>query len=309
MTNAQTAAKPIRLVRGDAVAEFHPQIGAALSRFAVRGVEIMRATPGSAIAAANVRQMACYPLVPYSNRIGEGKLLFGHKTHQLRLNFGNEVHSIHGVGWQRAWKIEAQTADSLTLSLNHSPDADWPFRFDVVQECRLLDGALVLRLRVTSRDDAPMPVGLGFHPFFPITPETTLQAEWSGRWEMGDDKLPTEWKKVSAETDFALPRLVRDWKVDHCFTDWKQRATLAYSKHRLVITASGDAKNLICFAPNDGRNFIALEPVTNINNAFALAARGVANTGMRVLGRGDSVEMSMTISVEEPTASGSGAKS
>lgn len=309
MTSAQIAANPIRLVKGESVADFHPQIGAALSRFAVRGVEIMRATPISAIADANIRQMACYPLVPYSNRIEQGKLLVGQKAHQLRLNFGNEAHSIHGVGWQRPWKIETQTADSLTLSLNHSPDADWPFRFDVVQECRLLDNALVLRLRITSTDDAPMPVGLGFHPFFPMTPETTLQAEWNGRWEMGDDKLPTEWKKVSAETDFALPRSIRDWKVDHCFTDWKQRATLASSKHRTIITASGDAKHLICFAPNDGRHFIALEPVTNVNNAFALAARGVADTGMRVLGRGDSFEMSMTISVEELTTSGGGAKS
>ena len=309
MTDAQTASNPIRLVKGDCVADFHPQIGAALSRFAVRGLEIMRATPGTAIADANVRQMACYPLVPYSNRIGQGKLLFGQKSHQLRLNFGNEAHSIHGVGWQRAWKIETQTADSLTLSLSHLPDADWPFRIEVVQECRLLDSALVLRLRVTSTDDAPMPVGLGFHPFFPITSETTLQAQWSGRWEMGDDKLPTEWKKVSAETDFALPRAIRDWKVDHCFTDWEQRATLAHSTHRTIVTASGDAKNLICFAPNDGRNFIALEPVTNINNAFVLAARGVANTGMRVLGRGDSFEMSMTISVEGLISTGSGAKS
>ena len=269
----------------------------------------MRTTPSAAMADGNVRQMACYPLVPYSNRIGHGKLLFGQKTHQLRPNFGSEPHSIHGVGWQRAWKIDAQATDSLTLSLTHSPDADWPFRFVVVQECRLLDSALVMRLRITSTDDAPMPVGLGFHPFFPMTPDTTLQAEWSGRWEMGEDKLPTAWKKVSAETDFAMPRLIRDWKVDHCFTDWKQRATLAYAKHRTIITATGDAKNLICFAPNDGRNFIALEPVTNINNAFALAAQGVANTGMRILGRGDSVEMSMTISVEPLTASGGGAKS
>lgn len=298
MSDIKANPNRISLVRGDLIADFHPEIGGALSRFAVGGIEVMRATPAAAIATPNVRQMACYPLIPYSNRIGQATLEFGQKTHQLRRNFGDEPHAIHGLGWQRRWQVDNQSNDALTLSLRHAADADWPFRFDAVQECRLLNRALQLRLRITSTDDAPMPVGLGFHPFFPIVPETTLQAEWRGRWEMGDDKLPTEWKKITPEIDFSAARLIRDWKVDHCFTGWKQRATLSYPTHRTILTATGDARNLVCFAPNDGRNFIALEPVSNINNAFALAARGRTDTGMRVLGRGDSLEISITISVE-----------
>ena len=71
----------------------------------------------------------------------------------------------------------------------------------------------------------------------------------------------------------------------------------------MQIDASEACRQIVVFAPNDGRNFIALEPVTNINNAFALAAKGVADTGVRMLASGESFEISMTI-----TASGHASK-
>ena len=100
---------------------------------------------------------------------------------------------------------------------------------------------------------------------------------------------------VPPEADFSQLRPATNWKVDNCFTGWGRRAVLDYPTHRVQIDASEACHQIVVFAPNDGRNFIALEPVTHINNAFALAAKGVADTGMRMLASAASLEMSMSI--------------
>jgi aldose 1-epimerase len=287
----------LRLTQGDLSVEVQAQIGGALSRMNWRGIDVLRKTPDTAIATPNVRQMSSYPLVPYSNRIGNAELVVGDKRLPLRKNFLPEPHAIHGLGWQRAWTVKSRQESRLVLALQHTSDADWPFAFEAEQTIALDNNALTLTLRATNLDGEPMPIGLGFHPFFPIDAATTLQAEWTGMWEMSDEKLPTNLVAVPTQADFRVARKVFDWKVDHCFVGWTRTAVLRYAKHTTTVSASSACNNIVCFAPNDGRNFIALEPVSNINNAFALAARGVANTGTRMIGRGDSFEVSMTIGV------------
>ena len=57
-----------------------------------------------------------------------------------------------------------------------------------------------------------------------------------------------------------------------------------YATHRVEIEASDNCRQLVCFAPNDERKFIAVEPVTNVNNATGLAAMGLIALGMESSG-------------------------
>ena len=168
---------------------------------------------------------------------------------------------------------------------------------EATQLLRLAANALTMRLSVKNTDSRAMPVGLGFHPFFPLTPETHLQADWKGMWKMDADSLPTDLVTIPPEADYSQLRPASNWTVNNCFTGWNRRAVLDCPTHRMQIDASEACRQIVVFAPNDGRNFIALEPVTNINNAFALAAKGVADTGVRMLVTGESFEISMTIAV------------
>ena len=287
----------VQLQNGDSQVTLCPEIGAAIARFTWKGHDILRRAPDNAIAEKLVRQMGVYPLVPYSNRIGQAKLIVGDQTFSLRPNFMQEPHAIHGFGWQRAWRVEKRSGDSAVLRLEHAPDADWPYECEATQTARVAANALHIALAVKNNDKRPMPAGLGFHPYFPLAPGTHLQAEWKGMWKMAADSLPTELGPVPMEADFSQLRPVAGWKVDHCFIGWGQRAVLDYSTHRMQLDASEACRQIVVFAPNDGRNFIALEPVTNINNAFALAAMGVADTGTRMLKSGESLEISMSISL------------
>lgn len=289
----------VHLVHGDSVALVCPAIGGALAALRWRGIDILRPASDEAIKSGLVRQMACYPLVPYSNRIGDAQLQAEGQHYTLRANFPPEPHSIHGMGWQRAWTVEEQEANRVVLSLQHQPDADWPFACTARQTITLDAQGLHMALSITNRDTRAMPAGLGFHPYFPLTPGVRLQAHWSGVWRMGADQLPCGSAPEAQAAPFAQPQLVAGWRSDHCYSGWDGVATLSYAQHAVRLTASEDCRQLVCFAPGDERAFIALEPVSNVNNAFALAARGVAYTGMRLLAPQQSMEISASIGVGE----------
>ena len=289
--------KIVQLQNGESQVTLCPEIGAAIARFTWKRHDILRPAPDKAIAEKLIRQMGSYPLVPYSNRIGLAKLIVADQTFSLRPNFPPGPHAIHGFGWQRAWRVVTRNADSVELHLKHEPDIDWPFACEATQHLRLTANALHLVLAVKNTDKRAMPAGLGFHPFFPLTSDTHLQTEWRGMWQMGDDSLPTALESVPKEADFSELRPASNWKVDHCFTGWRRRAVLDYPTHRMQLDASEACGQIVVFAPNDGRNFIALEPVTNINNAFALAAAGVKETGMRMLAANERFEISMSITL------------
>jgi aldose 1-epimerase len=287
----------LQLKSGDGLLVLCPDLGAAIARFIWRGHEILRRAPDTAIRDRLVRQMGSYALVPFSNRIGQGKLMLGSQSIQLRANMAPEPHAIHGFGWQRPWKVARQTVDAVDLALAHAADEDWPFACEAAQTLRLTHNTLSQTLSIKNTGARPMPAGLGFHPFFPLSNDLHLQTTWKQMWKMGADMLPTELVDPPAEADFSELRPVAGWKVDHCFTGWSRRAVLDYATHRVQIDASDACRQIVCFAPDDGRNFIALEPVSNINNAFALAAAGRTDTGMKMLAPGEAFGISMSLAL------------
>lgn len=287
--------RTIQLVNGDMSALLCPEIGGAVARLAWRGLDILRPTPQSAIEHGQVRQMGIFPLVPYSNRIGNGLLPLEGKAYSLlRANFLPESHSIHGFGWQRVWHVEQQDASSASLVLKHHPDDDWPFACECRMQLVLTSEGLSMQLSVRNDDPQTMPAGLGFHPYFPVDASTSLRAYWNGYWIMNTDNLPVLHKALDAPS---TARRLIDWHVDNCFTGWQGRATLNYASHRTVIEAGPECPYIVCFRPADGRPFIALEPVSHVNNAHQLERRGVHPTGLHWLKTGQSFSVSMRINI------------
>ena len=287
--------RTIQLVNGDMSTLLCPEIGGAVARLAWRGLDILRPTPQTAIEQGQIRQMGIFPLVPYSNRIGNGLLPLEGKAYALlRGNFLPEPHSIHGFGWQRVWQVDQQDATSVSLVLKHASDDDWPFSCECRMQFVLSKQGLSLQLSVRNDDAQTMPTGLGFHPYFPVDANTSLRAGWSGYWMMNTDNLPVLHKVLEPPTQ---ARKLIGWHVDNCFTGWQGRATLNYASHRTVIEASPECPYIVCFRPADGRPFIALEPVSHVNNAHQLERRGVHQTGLRWLKTGESFSISMGINI------------
>jgi aldose 1-epimerase len=293
---------PVALAAGDAALHLAPAIGGAITGFTWRGAPVLRPTPQDAITAGDVRSCACYPLVPYSNRIRDATLRFAGRTYPLAHNFGNHPNSIHGVGWQRAWSIASQTAGSIELALRHDAATDaagWPWSFEARHTLILStrgDGAATLHATLTIRSlaDEPFPFGLGWHPFFPKTSASRLRFDASGVWRNDATQLPVALEALDAATDFSSARSLEGVVLDNVFDGWSGHADLEQPDMTVDIDADSACGRLVVYAP-EGRDFVAVEPVSHETDAFNRAAEGAVNTGMRVLRPGASFSCTMRL--------------
>ena len=141
----------IEMASGSAQVRIAPAVGGAIAAFTVRDTPMLRPTPAAALVARDVRRTACYPLVPYSNRIATRGLRFGGHDYALARNFGDHPHAIHGVGWQRPWTVDdASSATSALLALEHDAAARRRARVAVA-----LSRDAVVRARRRQRHAAP----------------------------------------------------------------------------------------------------------------------------------------------------------
>jgi aldose 1-epimerase len=281
----------LQLSSGHLRCAIRPDLGGCIAGLWWGDVPVLRSTAPQAL--ASVRLAGSYPLVPFSNRVGQATLKWAGTSHPLVQNNAAEPHAIHGVGWQRPWEVLEADAQFALLSYEHKPDTSWPFAFDTSQAFRLHEGELELTLSITNQSAQSAPVGLGWHPYFVKRAGSHLQFEAQGRWEMGDDKLPTH-RAPSQGLDVDCAAL----DVDHCFDGWRGAAQLSDEKLRIQISAS--LSRLVVFT-HPTRDFVAIEPVSHVNNAVNLMARGgmtAADLGLQVLQPGESMSASMSIRVE-----------
>jgi aldose 1-epimerase len=283
-------AADIELAHGALRCEIKPDAGGCIAGLWLGGVPVLRSTRAAQL--ASVRLSGSYPLVPYSNRVGHATLKWDGTNHPLVQNHATEPHSIHGVGWQRPWSVLEQDGRFAMLAFEHQSDTAWPFAFDASQTLRLGDDGLELTLSVTNQSPQAAPVGLGWHPYFVKRTHSHIAFHAAGRWEMGGDKLPTQrLPSHGLQTDCAF------LDVDHCFDGWDGAVHLR--DELLQTTIRSSLRRLVVFT-NDTRDFVAIEPVSHVNNAVNLVAAGAqaADLGLAVLAPGESLSAQMSIEVK-----------
>ena len=302
------SATPIELATPAARMVVAPAAGGAIASFDVQGSAILRRTPDDALAANDVRRMACFPLVPYSNRIRRARLAFDGHEFALARNFGAALESIHGVGWQRPWHVAEAGRDRVLLELVHDAHGDdaraWPWPFAAALAYRLVDvdGACVLGVSLALRNtgDAAFPFGLGFHPFFPKHASTRVGFVAGGVWQNDTDVMPIAKTAIPDAWRFAPPRAPGEAVLDNVFTGFGGTATVddAFASRR--VDADGALAFAVVYAPQR-RDFLAIEPVTHETDAFNRASNGEAGTGTRILRPGDAFSCTMRITARVPS--------
>ena len=294
----------VRLAAGDAVVDIAPAVGGAIASFTLDGADILRSTPHDARAEGNVRAFACYPLVPYSNRIANARLAFDGREHALARNFGDSPHAIHGVGWQRAWTIVASSTTHAQLALEHDARgeaaASWPWPFRALQTFALERSArgatLSARLAIENTGRHAFPFGLGWHPFFPKPPGTTLAFAATHVWQSDPTQIPIARVAVPDAWRFDPPRPLGDVELDHVFEPSTGAATIRWPARALAVAIDADRAldRRVVFVP-PGRDYLAFEPATHMTDAFNRAERGETGTGTRLLPPGAAFSCTMRL--------------
>ncbi len=275
--------EPVTISDGLAELEVTPQGGCILAfRWLSAGATVDWLRPTSPEAAPAPTDTACFPLVPYSNRIRDARFSFEGRDYRLARNFGDSPHSIHGHGWKVPWQTTGRSESSLALAYTHD-EADWPSAYRAEQHFALRDGALSVEISVANTGARAMPAGLGLHPYFPRSPQCRLSAALEGMWKTDAEVMPTE--LIKADLSGGLqPEAAA---LDNCFTGFTGEAVIDWPERHasLTLQADGDLTFLVVFTP-PGEDFFCVEPVSHSTDAVNLAARR-DDTGLKVLQPGE----------------------
>ena len=159
------------MTAGDLRVSIDEATGGAIDSFSHAGFALLRPVADFRLEAEHGRAVGAYPLIPYANRVANGRFSFGGEDFQLGLNFAGHPHSLHGNAWMRVWDVVSATPARVHLALDHRPPADpvsqWPFAYRAelvfALDARGPDGGHVRaqrRCAALSGRDRPAPVRL-----------------------------------------------------------------------------------------------------------------------------------------------------
>lgn len=286
---------PVVIIRsGDLEVGVAPAIGGGLTHFRrADGVDLMRAADTKTLAALDPMGVACFPLVPFSGRIAHGVLDFMGRQYRLPRNASPDTNALHGDGWQCAWHVERATEREVNLVLS-DPKRGWPWAYSARQIYSLSDDSLTVSLSVTNEDAAPMPAGLGIHPWFDATPDARLQFRAGSVFQVDASYLFAGVTPVPSEWDFSGGRRVAGTDLVNGFAEWDGVARIEWPERgvSLTIQAGAPLSHLVVYTP-PGQDFFCVEPVSHSVDSFNLESAGTTtNNGTAVLQPGDTMTSS-----------------
>lgn len=255
------------------LAEVLPQAGGGLARLDWLGGDaaapqpLLRGLPPDVTEVPLPGQLACFPLLPWSNRMAPSGFAFDGARHVPVPNRAGEACPIHGDAWQQPWRVASHHDSSLVLSLDRWDGA--PFAYTAELHYTLDIDALVVELSVRNAGRSALPFGIGLHPWMPDPGGALLQAGANSVWMAGPDKLPVLRQDIPSHWRFDNPAPLPQDGVDNVFEGWHGAARIAWPQRRIALEIQADMDYFILYVP-PGRDFFCFEPVDHPINAHNL---------------------------------------
>jgi aldose 1-epimerase len=258
-------------------------------------------------------------LGPWANRLDEQAFYANGRKYTFDMELGNirGAIPIHGfLTSNDQWHVVTVNADDtsawVTSKLEFYRNPLWmkqfPFAHTLDMTYRLHDGVLQVTLRIENLSNEPMPVAIGFHPYFMLTDSKregwTLSVAAKTHWLLAQNKVPTG-ETQAIEKVLPDPRAValKDYDLDHVFGDLIRDAegravmTVKGARQQLDVVLGPHYRAAVIYAPNPAtpvtprpgqpamgvqppgpppdRNFICIEPMAGITDAMNLSQKGL----------------------------------
>jgi aldose 1-epimerase len=226
------------------------------------------------------------PLIPWPNRLADGRYMFDGVEHQVALSEPQRHNAIHGLLRWRSWRAAETEPNRVAMAIRLDPMEGYPFALEVRIDYELSDAGLTVSTSASNIGERPCPYGAGQHPYLSagggLVDECALQLGAETRILIDEQrKLPMGHAMVEGTYfDFRVPRLIGEQRLDFPFADLVRddagigRARLSapdgtsvelwVDKHYPVIEIyTGDD-----LTPARRRRGLAVEPMTCAPNAF-----------------------------------------
>ena len=251
-------------------------VGACLRSLTRDGVDLVAGWPAGEMAPSSRGAV----MMPWANRVGDGRYEFAGRTLQLALSEPAKHNAIHGLVHWVPWTVDEQTDDRVVLTYALPAQTGYPWSLDLEVDYRLGDDGLAVTLTATNAGAEAAPYGTGLHPYLTVDRRVdecvlTLPADtWCAMDERG---LPAPAVPVDGtEWDFRGGRAIDDLVMDHPFGGVADGATATLSDpdtDRSVSLTVHDGIGWLHAFTGDTikgreREALAVEPVTSPPDAF-----------------------------------------
>ena len=197
------------------------EVGGGLRTYTVDGVDVVAGYAADEVCRSGRGQV----LVPWPNRVRDGRYSFGGTDQQLAITEVALSNSNHGlVRWAR-WELDRHAEDwsSLTVRTRLHPQPGWDGVLDVSVDYSLDAGGLRVAAHATNVGATSTPFGYGAHPYIALgeTPlaEVVLTVPAEREVLVDDQMIPTGTVPVRPEMDFRRPRALGRTSLDTAYTD------------------------------------------------------------------------------------------
>ena len=228
------------------------------------------------------------PLLPWPNRLQDGRYEFGGVTYQTALTEPAKHNAIHGLTRWRNWSAAEHDSDRVLMTLLLHPKEGYPFTLSLAIEYRLAEHGLSVVTSATNAGTGPLPYGAGHHPYLKVgtdlIDDAILRVPALLRLEVDDRQIPTGRLIPVQRTpfDFVEPRRIGATQLDTAFTsllpdtDGLTRVEMGApgGGRRLTLWMDGAYRFLMVFTGDTipqvdrRRQGLGVEPMTCAPNAF-----------------------------------------
>lgn len=227
------------------------------------------------------------PLIPWPNRLADGRYSFNGEDHQVALSEPERHNAIHGFLRWRSWRALSHKPSALTMGVRLHPMPGYPYSLDVSVTYELDDEGLTVTTAARNVGAHRCPYACGQHPY--LSPggasidDCSLALPATTRILTDDErKLPIGSEAVAGTVfDFRTPRRVGNLSIDDAFTELvpddhgRVIVTLGRpdehsielwvdERYRVLEIYTGDS-----LAPGRRRRGLGLEPMTCPPNGLA----------------------------------------
>jgi aldose 1-epimerase len=234
-------------------------------------------------------------LAPWANRLDQDAFYANGRKYLLNDALGNlrrdqNRNPIHGLlSYSADWQVAAVEADERSarvvsrLEFWKHPElmAQFPFAHTIEMTYRLENGRLQVETALRNHSTDPMPVAVGFHPYFRLhdAPRDRWKVHLAARDHLVLSRLliPTGERKP---VNFSDPVSLEGSQLDDVFSglvrdaDGRAEFWVEGEREKISVVYGPKYSVAVVYAPR-GRDFICFEPMSAVTNAFNLAHAGI----------------------------------
>jgi aldose 1-epimerase len=265
-----------------------PDVGGSIASFTRhwqegrrrRELHWMRPATATGLALRNPLDMASFPLVPFCNRIREGRASFEGREIRFPPNHPGEdaPHPLHGIAWLLPWQVESAGQDEASLVISVDASEAWPWRFFARQKFRLEQRALHVEMEVRNDDSGAMPLGIGHHPYFPHHRGTRVRSPARAMWRGDAEVMPVDLQAGGPVDALSEGVELAKLDLDNNFTGWERStridwpADLHGPARSLTLEAEPPLDYFVLYCPS-GYDYFCAEPVSQCTDWLNLLPR------------------------------------